>query len=88
MEDLDYFKITWKAYVRKHCKNSLEKVLMQLMNKCCKSVDIGWIIEDAKNLVDVWLFFEKHFDRQTSIVDFVPAPQTRKRVKNKFWKCC
>jgi hypothetical protein len=55
--------------VRKHHPNSSEKTLIQLMHRYLRTVGTGKIIKDAKNLVEVWLLLEKHFDKQTTLVD-------------------
>jgi hypothetical protein len=55
--------------VRKHHLNSSEKILIQLMHRYCRTVGTGKIIKDAKNLVEVWLLLETHFDKQTTLVD-------------------
>jgi hypothetical protein len=47
------FKLTWEAFTRKYYINCAEKVYIQLHHKYCISVDIGRIIEDERDLVDI-----------------------------------
>jgi hypothetical protein len=51
MEDLPRLRLKWEAYVGKHYTNSPDKVLIQLMHRYCISVEIGMVIEDARDLV-------------------------------------
>jgi hypothetical protein len=48
-----------------------EKTLIKLMHTgtYCVAVSNGKIIKGAKNLVEVWLLLETHFDRQTALTD-------------------
>jgi hypothetical protein len=55
--------------VRKHHPNSSEKTLIQLMHRYRRTVGTGKIIKNAKNLDEVGLLLETHFDKQTTLVD-------------------
>jgi hypothetical protein len=46
-----------------------EKNLIELMHRYCVTVDTGKVIEGSRNLVEVWLLLETHFNRQTILMD-------------------
>jgi hypothetical protein len=39
------------------------------MHSYCVTVSTGKMIEGARNLVELWLLLETHFDRQTTLLN-------------------
>jgi hypothetical protein len=69
MEDLGWFKRAWEDNARQFHPRSSKKFLIEQMHKYCLTISIGRVIEGARNLVEMWLLLETHFDRQTALVD-------------------
>jgi hypothetical protein len=46
-----------------------ERALIKQMHRHCVTISTGKFIEGARNLVEVWLLLETHFNRQTALVD-------------------
>jgi hypothetical protein len=61
-EDLSWFRHAWEDHVKRYHFNLPEKTLMELMHRYCITVNTGKIIEGARNLVELWLLLETHFD--------------------------
>jgi hypothetical protein len=69
VEDLSWFRRAWAEHARQFHPELSEKALIERMHRHCVTISTGKIIERARNLVEVWLLLETHFDRQTAFVD-------------------
>jgi hypothetical protein len=69
MKDLSWFRPAWEDHVRQFCPELPEKSLIERMRRYCVTISIGKVIEGARNLLEMWLLLETHFDRQTAFVD-------------------